>query len=150
MISRSFIEKINSALRITKARSSALESRKKIVLAISILFSFGFLTLILTNPQEDDYIDYAYENLSMELKKSCGFFDNTVDLKHLLSISLEGPCLALIATSGAITRGGSELAIARMTEPPSDFHLFTLYTTRVPGREFKTIGILGQFVTVKN
>lgn len=97
-------------------------------IALAILSVF----LGVTNPKEQDYLDYASEKLVDQARE------------------------AICKDTGYCGRGEPPILVTNLIIKPfiqastkrQDLVLFSIYTTEVPGNTFKAIGVLGSFITL--
>ena len=121
-------------------------SRKNKVIASCLIFST--LALGMTNPKQEDYIDYASNRLYNEAKAGCGNLSQNVRI-FLIGVPTGDICRVFVMTSDKIGRPISRRIIERVTEDRKNIGLFSLYTTKMPGgKTYRTIGIGTQFVVV--
>ncbi len=105
------------------------------------------IALTLTNPGQPAYVDYAAERLPEELQESCALLGEDITIGSLLNLPMQGFCRSAIYGVDLLARGAAKQVIGVATER-QNFALFSLYTTKVPGRTFKTIGVGGLFFTI--
>ena len=106
----------------------------------------GMLVLGLTNPSKEDYVDYASNRLYTEAKSGCSNLNQSVRV-FLVGIPTGDVCRLLVITSDKIGRPLSKKLIESATNDRSNFGLFSIYTTQVPGgKVVRTVGIGAQFV----
>jgi hypothetical protein len=103
--------------------------------------------MALSNPNKNEYIDYASGKFVREIPKSVCESDRTKqELKDDFSQSLIDLCnsglkWALIANQESI-----RATIDRNTQR-HNYLLFSIYTTKIPDYSFKTISAIGNFFT---
>jgi hypothetical protein len=91
-----------------------------------------------TNPQKEQFLDYASAKLATEAKDAACKPQNSSDLNSLIvnacksGIDLQKDLLKVVIDSGT---------------KQENMLLFSIYTTEFPGKKYKTVGIFGNFFT---
>jgi hypothetical protein len=114
---------------------------------LSLLATLAILgSVLLTNPDQKTYTKYAAERFAKEIppafcqsKRLEDYFGDFVP--KIAALCQSGLGLSLNSTQALI-----ESFIDRHTER-QNFLLFSIYTTKIPGHNFKTIGAIGNFFT---
>jgi Domain of unknown function (DUF4359) len=109
----------------------------KLVIALvglgAIAAGMGF-----TNPQKEQFLDYASTKLATEAKDAACKPQNSSDFNSLIvnacksGIDLQKDLLKVAIDSGT---------------KQENMLLFSIYTTEFPGKKYKTVGIFGNFFT---
>ncbi len=95
------------------------------------LFVLGGAMLI-TNPKQEEYVNYASVTLIEQIQKECkGDFCNVV---NPLVSSIGKPFIKPFLDSASKRQ---------------NFVLFSIYTTEIPGKTYKTLGLFGNFIPVQ-
>ena len=94
------------------------------------LFILGGAMLI-TNPKQDEYVNYASVTLIEQIQKEC-----QGDLCGFIN--------PLIALGKPAIKPALDLSTKRQ-----NFVLFSIYTTELPGKTYKTLGLFGNFIPVQ-
>ena len=115
------------------------------------LIAFGAVaaSMFFTNPSQSDYVDYAAEQLMQTARKDlCTNSNQPINSDVIVSFnfSLGEVCSTIIGASDFVGRGLLKGAIQTTTNR-QNLGLFSIYTTQFPGKTYKTIGVLGNFVT---
>ncbi|MEO0535295.1 MAG: DUF4359 domain-containing protein [Cyanobacteria bacterium P01_A01_bin.123] len=120
-------------------------AQKRWILAIAGGVLIGTTALIVTNPGKSAYVDYASERLLKELKQDCNEFEDDIEVGDVLTLPTRDLCRSFVGSADFIGRGAVKLVIDTSTER-QNFGVFSIYTTELPGRTFKTIGIGRNFM----
>ncbi len=121
-----------------KKTSSLGGSFGKGALALALLA----VVMGLTNPVREEYLSYASEKLATELKTSFCKESQMRDFLGTVGSSLAGACKALVTSQ----RDGMERFIDNSTTR-QNLLLFSIYTTELSGKNYRTIGAFGNFLT---
>lgn len=111
----------------------------------SVLFAAGGLLLgttamMATNPGKSAYVDYASERLAHETQQMCNDFDGSIHLGPILKLPTEDLCRSFVGSSDFVGRGAVKLVIDKSTQR-RNLGIVSIYTTELPGRTFKTVGV---------
>ena len=107
----------------------------------------GTIFLLGTNPSQSSYASYAAEQLPKHLKEAnCDELEGNVGILGLLKFSTKDTCKAFINGADSVGRGVIKGFINLSTER-RNLYVFSIYTTRIAGREVNTLGIGKQFMT---
>ena len=126
----------------TKVRNVA---GKKWVLAVGGSVLIGAMAMMISNPGQSAYVDYATERLSKELKQDCDQLEDDVHVGGVVTLPTRDLCRSFIGSADFLGRGAVKLVIDGSTAR-KNFGIFSIYTTELPGRSFKTLGIGRQFL----
>ena len=100
-----------------------------------------------TNPDQTAYTSYAAEQLPKHLKEAnCDELEGTLSIVGLLKLPAKDTCKSVINGADSVGRGAIKKIIPHFTER-KNLHVCSIYTTRIFGREVKTLGIGRQFWT---
>jgi hypothetical protein len=106
----------------------------------SLICGLG-IVLVVTNPKQDSYTEFATQTVSRFLIRDlCRANDQT---PKLFDTMLKDSCQAFMREGKTEIRG----FIAHNTER-QDFFLFSLYTTEFPIRPLRVLGICNQFFLI--
>lgn len=107
----------------------------------------ALIAAAVTNPSQSDYVDYASDRLIETLEDECDEFDQN-------SSSSPSPltgrdiCKASVGIV-SLARGGINVWIDSSTKR-QNFGVFSVYTTNIWGREFKTLGVGNRFFELQS
>lgn len=122
-----------------KATSDTRGNFGKGAIALAILAGvMGF-----TNPPREDYLSYASEKLATELKTS---ICNESQMREFLGSfggALVGTCKTLVTSQ----RSTMERFIDNATKR-QNLMIFSVYSTEIGNRTYRTLGAFGNFLTV--
>ncbi|MDB9527649.1 DUF4359 domain-containing protein [Oscillatoria sp. CS-180] len=121
-------------------------TQRKSVFAASGGLVAVILIMAATNPGKPAYVNYASERLHKELKQDCSELKDDIELGSILKLPTGDLCKSFVGSVDAVGRGAVKLVINTATDR-KNFGVFSLYTTELPGRTFKTIGIGRNFIT---
>lgn len=121
-------------------------SQKKNVLIVASGLLIGATALMVTNPGESAYVDYAAERLAKTSQQSCDELNGNLNLLSLFSLPTRDFCKSFWGNADLMGRGAVKLAIKTTTEP-KNLGILSIYTTQAFGRTVKTVGIGGNFIT---
>ncbi len=99
-------------------------------------------TMSLTNPDREEYLNYASGRLAQEARENWCKESNVPDILSGLSKSLVNACQSLVTTQ----RGSIKKYIDNATQRQNAV-LFSIYTTELIDRRYQTIGVFGNFLT---
>ncbi|MEA5495699.1 DUF4359 domain-containing protein [Limnoraphis robusta Tam1] len=99
-------------------------------------------TMYLTNPEREEYLNYASGRLAAEAKENWCKESNVPDLLSGISGSLVDACQSLLTTQ----RGTIKKYIDNSTQRQNAV-LFSIYTTDLVDHRYQTIGVFGNFLT---
>ncbi|NJM27704.1 MAG: DUF4359 domain-containing protein [Pseudanabaena sp. RU_4_16] len=109
----------------------------KLVIALvglgAIAAAMGF-----TNPQKEQFLEYASTKLATEAKNAVCKPQNSSDLNSLIA----NACKSGID----LQKDLAKVAIDSATRQ-ENMLLFSIYTTEFPGKKYQTVGIFGNFFT---
>ena len=140
------IENIFSqAKQFASKKASNLSGRTKGVLGC---VAVGAVALALTNPTKEAYVDHTSSHLSREIKKTCGKIGSDVDVQvFILRVPAEVACNFSISKADILIGPASKFLVNQTTNSPTNYVLFSVYTTQLPGgKPFRTLGIGHQFI----
>lgn len=120
-----------------KARSSGGYIGKGAI-ALAILAG----TMVFTNPPREDYINYASDQLSTEIKKSICQKSQVPDFLSGISNALVNSCNSLVSTQRDLIKRVLDQSTTRQNAI-----LFSVYTTDLAGYRYQTLGGFGNFLT---
>jgi hypothetical protein len=111
----------------------------------TVLVGLGAIAavMVFTNPQKDKYLDYASAKLAAEVKESVCTTKNTPDILKNLNKAVSDACRAGVDNQKGLAKG----AIDSVTSQ-ENMVIFSIYTTDLPNKKYKTVGILGNFFTI--
>ncbi|MBD2481234.1 DUF4359 domain-containing protein [Planktothrix sp. FACHB-1365] len=107
-----------------------------------ILLSILAGTMIFTNPKREEYLNYASDQLSTEIKKSICQESQVPEFLKGLSNTLVNTCNTLVVTQRDFIKD----TINKSTTQQNAL-LFSVYTTEIMGYKYQTLGGFGNFVT---
>jgi hypothetical protein len=108
--------------------------------AIALAILAGVMGM--TNPPRSEYIHYASDHLSEELKKSQCKESKVPEFLRDLSGDLVDFCETAIGASRGAMKGYLDNSTKRRNAL-----IFSLYTTELFGRRYQTLGAFGNFLT---
>ncbi|MGF1522397.1 MAG: DUF4359 domain-containing protein [Leptolyngbyaceae cyanobacterium] len=106
----------------------------------------GLIAMMVTNPGKPAYTNYASERLPEELKQGCSELKEDIWVGSVFKLPTGDLCKSLVGGADLVGRSAIKLIIERSTER-QNFGIFSIYTTTVPGRTVKTVGIGRRFIT---
>jgi Domain of unknown function (DUF4359) len=113
----------------------------KLVIALvglgAIAAGMGF-----TNPQKEQYLDYASAKLATEAKEAVCKPKNSPELLKDLNSLINNACKSGID----LQKDLAKVAIDSATRQ-ENMLLFSIYTTEFPGKKYQTVGVFGNFFT---
>lgn len=119
---------------------------KKSVLATTSGLLMIAAVMAVTNPGRAAYVDYASERLSREFKQDCDELDQNITFGSILELPTKDLCKSFVGSADLVGRGTVKLIIDKSTSR-KNFAVFSIYTTKIAGRTFKTTGICSNFIT---
>ncbi len=110
----------------------------------AILLAILAGTMALTNPPKEEYIEYASGQLSAELKENyCKESEAPEILENFnLSKTFADVCNNLVSSQRPAVRRHLENTTQRQ-----NLVIFSIYTTQLWNRQYRTIGVFGNFLT---
>lgn len=99
-------------------------------------------TMVFTNPPRQDYINYASDQLSTEIKKSICQQSQVPDFLSGISNALVNSCNSLVSTQRDLIKRVVDQSTTRQNAI-----LFSVYTTDLAGYRYQTLGGFGNFLT---
>lgn len=99
-------------------------------------------TMVFTNPPREDYINYASDQLSTELKKSICQESQVPDFLRGFSNTLVNSCNSLVSTQRDLIKKVLDQSTTRQNAI-----LFSVYTTEIAGYRYQTLAGFGNFLT---
>lgn len=99
-------------------------------------------TMVFTNPPREDYLNYASDQLSTELKKSICKESQVPDFLSGISNALVNSCNSLVSTQRDLIKRVLDQSTTRQNAM-----LFSVYTTEIAGYRYQTLGGFGNFLT---
>ncbi len=110
----------------------------------AILLAILAGTMALTNPPKEEYLEYASGQLSSELKENyCKESEAPEILENFnLSKTFADVCNNLVTSQRPALRRHLDNATQRR-----NVVIFSIYTTRLWDRQYRTIGVFGNFLT---
>ncbi|WP_428843062.1 DUF4359 domain-containing protein [Sphaerothrix gracilis] len=127
-----------NSLRLTKKRSVQVSAAGGLCLLLS--------TLALTNPSKEDYVSYTAERIHLSSKQGCQELDQRISVMTV-SMPTADLCKSFVKSADLLGRGFLKQAINVVTKKRDNYLIFSIYTTTVPGRQYKTLGIGSHFFT---
>jgi ribulose kinase len=111
---------------------------------VAALIGAGTIVAVMgfTNPQKEKYLDYASTKLADEAKESVCKTQNSSDVLKKLNDLVSDACKSGIDKHKDLAKG----AIDSVTSQ-ENMVIFSIYTTDLPNKKYKTLGILGNFFT---
>jgi hypothetical protein len=111
----------------------------------------SLIALLATNPGKPAYINYAAEKLPRELKKECSELRNDIHLRSIaagpsISLPSQDLCHSFVTGADLVGRGATKLILDTSTKR-KNLGIFSIYTTKLPGRTVKALGIGRNFFT---
>lgn len=115
--------------------------------ALSGSLLVGTIFLFTTNPDQPAYNAYAAEQLPKHLKATnCDELEGNIGFLGL-RIPTKDLCKSFVNGTDSFGRGAIKQIVDYSTER-QNIYVCSIYTTRVFGREVKTLGIGKQFLTL--
>lgn len=132
-----------ATVKNVSARHPFTQRRSALIPASGLLMLFT--TMIATNPGKPAYLDYASERLLEKLKQECNELEANISISGGLTIPTQDLCKSSLESADLVGRGAVKLVVNGTTER-QNFGIFSIYTTQLTGRTFKTVGIGGHFM----
>ena len=139
---------MSTSLNNTSDRIRTYSQKKFILFAIGGLF-VGVTAMMVTNPGKSAYVNYASELLPKKLQQECSKLEDDINVSDMLTLPTQDLCKSFVGSVDLVGRGAVKLIVNGATER-QNFGLFSIYTTQLPGRTFKTVGIGRHFVMFYN
>jgi hypothetical protein len=108
----------------------------------AILLTILAGTMAFTNPKREEYINYASDQLSAEIKKSICKESQVPEFLKGLSDTLVNTCNTLVSTQRNLIKDTVDKSTTRQNAI-----LFSVYTTEIAGYKYQTLGGFGNFIT---
>ena len=102
-------------------------------------------SLMITNPGQSAYVDYASERLSEEFKQDCNELNESITFGAILELPTKDLCKSFVGSADLVGRGTVKFIVENSTRR-KNFAVFSIYTTKIPGRTFKTAAIGRNFI----
>ncbi len=131
----------------SKSSSSTAVSKMPRLPQLKVLglgLAVGAIALAITNPGQSAYVDYAAERLPKTLKQECKALKKDINLADAVRLPTQDLCRSLVHGADLVGRGVVKQVINVSTQR-QNWGVLSWYTTEVPGRTFKTVGIARQF-----
>ncbi|NWF60517.1 MAG: DUF4359 domain-containing protein [Fischerella sp.] len=129
---------------------ASLRSRQGISKSLFTLIAIAGVASVMsfTNPNNNAYVDYAANRLTSEIQNAVcnGPQLPQGQLWEGVSKLTATTCKSGLATGLAFQSSNIKDVITQSTER-QNFFIFSIYTTKVPGYNFRTIGAFGNFLT---
>jgi hypothetical protein len=111
---------------------------------VVILVGAGAIAAVMgfTNPQKEKYLDYASTKLADEAKEAVCKPQNSPDVLKKLNDLVSDACKSGIDKHRDLTKGAIESVTSQ-----ENMVIFSIYTTDLPNKKYKTLGVLGNFFT---
>jgi hypothetical protein len=114
---------------------------------VVILVGLGAIALAmaLTNPQKEKYLEYASVKLSEDIQNVVCKSPENKSPKDIL-----GNLTNLVADVCKIGIDSQDILVKKLIEPRTQHQnmvFFSVYTTEIPGRTYKTIAVFNNFFT---
>ncbi len=104
--------------------------------------------MVFTNPNQDTYVSYATNKLSKELPDSvCQTPDKLPLWLRSIAKATSETCKSGLASGLTSQKDTFKQVLSESTER-QNYQVLSVYTTEIPGYTVKTVGVLGQFITV--
>ncbi|MFE4106783.1 DUF4359 domain-containing protein [Almyronema epifaneia] len=127
-------------------RFRPLAQKRLMQISLGSLLLLGSV-LALTNPSKEDYLNYTAEQIHLSSKQGCTEFDRDIDVT-VFSMPTSDLCKSFVQGADFLGRGVLKQLISLSTSEPKNYLILSVYTTKVPGRVYKTVGIGGHFFTL--
>ena len=108
----------------------------------AILLTILAGTMAFTNPPREEYLNYASDQLSTEIKKSICQESQVPEFLKGLSNTLVNTCNSLVSTQRNLIKDTIDKSTTRQNTV-----LFSVYTTEIAGYKYQTLGGFGNFLT---
>ncbi|WRH66753.1 MAG: DUF4359 domain-containing protein [Planktothrix sp. GU0601_MAG3] len=108
----------------------------------AILLTILAGTMAFTNPHREEYINYASDQLSTEIKKSICKESKVPEFLKGFSSTLVNTCNTLVTTQRNLIKDTVDKSTTQQNAI-----LFSVYTTEVAGYKYQTLGGFGNFIT---
>ncbi|HBW57132.1 MAG TPA: hypothetical protein DEF27_04745 [Oscillatoriales bacterium UBA8482] len=108
----------------------------------AILLTILAGTMAFTNPQREEYINYASDKLSAEIKKSICKESQVPEFLKGFSSALVNTCNTLVVNQRHLIKDTVDKSTTRQNAI-----LFSVYTTEIAGYKYQTLGGFGNFMT---
>ena len=108
----------------------------------AILLTILAGTMAFTNPQREEYINYASDQLSSEIKKSICKESQVPEFLKGFSSALVNTCNTLVVNQRHLIKDTVDKSTTRQNAI-----LFSVYTTEIAGYKYQTLGGFGNFLT---
>ncbi|CAD5920238.1 DUF4359 domain-containing protein [Planktothrix agardhii] len=99
-------------------------------------------TMAFTNPKREEYINYASDQLSTEIKKSICKESQVPEFLKVFSSALVNTCNTLVVNQRNLIKDTVDKSTTRQNAI-----LFSVYTTEIAGYKYQTLGGFGNFLT---
>jgi hypothetical protein len=113
------------------------------------MLAFGAIAgvMVVTNPSKESYVDYFVTKMPDQV---CAL-SSTGNSNHSnwTGATATELCKGAIGIGSYVLRDKIEGFVKQETKP-QNLVLFSFYTTRLPGKTIKTVGVFGNFVTVSS
>ncbi|MEL6399969.1 MAG: DUF4359 domain-containing protein [Cyanobacteria bacterium J06607_6] len=119
--------------------------KHKTVFAMTGSGLISLAALMMSNPGQDAYVDYAAERFPAELKQDCDEPQREIRVGGVITLPSEDLCRSLVDSADLVGRGVVKLLIDRSTDR-TNLGAFSIYTTTIAGRTIKTVGIGRHFI----
>ena len=135
----------SKAKQFASGKTSDPSTRGKVMLGCLFLGTFA---LALTNPTREAYVEHTSSHLSKEVRNNCGRIGSDVDVQiFILRVPAEVACNFFLSKADILIEPTSKTLVNWNTDSPTNYVLFSIYTTQLPGgKPFRTIGIGRRFI----
>ncbi|MCX7594183.1 MAG: DUF4359 domain-containing protein [Fischerella sp.] len=137
---------MKSSLRRRLRRRQSISKSTLTLIAIAGVAS----VMSFTNPNNNAYVDYAANQLTSEIQNAVCRGPQLPQGRWWEDVSklTATTCKSGLTTGLALQSSKIKDIIALSTER-QNFFIFSIYTTKVPGYNFRTIGAFGNFLTIQ-
>ncbi|MEE3718418.1 DUF4359 domain-containing protein [Tumidithrix elongata RA019] len=117
--------------------------RRKLVAVLGVVGAIA-LVMVFTNPNKEKYIDYASVKMATDIQNQLCKPTENKNPKDLL-----GNIKNLAADLCKLGIDSQDALVKKLITPRTqqqNMVIFSIYTTEVPGRTYKTLAIFGNFI----
>lgn len=118
--------------------------KARLIGAIAIAGVVG--TMAVTNPGKKTYVEFATDQLSPAIQDMYCQGIKLPEWANPLGKVTQSTCKTAIATGSTVVGRDRKLEFINGVTRRKNLFLFSIYTTEVPGKTFRMIGVFGHFI----